>query len=238
MFHNLRDQNGRFISKNKEVPKISKKKIISKKNKVMHQGIVLDESGSMSSVRQSTQDGYNEYIQSMLNNNDGLDTYCTLVRFRDADDIRTPYSNQKLSTDHKIYDYSPNGMTPLYDSIGRIIKLIESNYNEGEAVTLTIFSDGKNNIQHHYAEADIRELIKDKRDNHNWMINFIGMGDIKEIQKMSNTIGIFAANTVSYNSNTDSNIKGIFATLDASNLNYRNAYAKTGKVENVGFFQD
>lgn len=237
-FHNLRDKFGRFAKKAKS--KSSSKKTNSR---VMHIALVLDESGSMNSVQESTQNGYNGYIQEMINSNKGLKTYCTLVRFVSADEIKVPFENQLLSKSQEIHDYHPSGLTPLYDSIAKAIGILESNSKKGEACVLTIFTDGQENASREFSmntngQERILSIIKNKVDNYKWMVNYIRCGDISSIKLQASSIGIPASNVVAYTSNTDKNITGIFSTLNDSNTKYRSAFSSTGVTHNIGFFQE
>ncbi len=238
MFHNIRDSKGRFAPKqNKKIISTSSSKKKKQTVRNCYVGLVLDESGSMESVREATQSGYNEYINSLIKDNDNLNTKVTLVRFRDTNDIKVPYSNAILGEELKMNDYIPWGQTPLYQSIKKAIDLIEKSAKPEDAVILTIFTDGANNAGN-VSKEQINTIITDKRDRCKWMINYIGMGTKQSVINSANNIGIFTSNTLNYTSNTADNIGMTMNTLTNANTKYRSAFSKTGVVKEEGFFSE
>ena len=88
--------------------------------------IIVDESGSMSHLREVTLSGINETIGTIRNaQNEFAQTQVhtlTLVTF-DSDSnrpaVRTMIDNQPIANVKKFRDYMPNGCTPLYDAMGQ-----------------------------------------------------------------------------------------------------------------------
>lgn len=241
-YHNIRDNKGRFAPKTAQPKKTSRRSKAKKVGRVLI-GLVLDESGSMSGVTKATQNGYNQYIEELSNSNKNVETLISLVRFRDSDDIKVSFENVTIGGHCKIYDYLPYAGTPLYDSIAKCIGILDRTYKQGDAVILTIFTDGDENASVEYSKRNngqrrIKDLILERRDGKNWMINFIGCGEDQIVKKTSADLGIFMQNTKSYSGNTDENLKGIFGSVSINTVTYSSNYASTGTTSNIGFFSD
>ncbi|MBQ5467044.1 MAG: VWA domain-containing protein, partial [Muribaculaceae bacterium] len=94
------------------------------KNKI-YNVIILDKSGSMSSIAKQAVDGVNETlgaIRSSQLKDPTQDNYVTLVAFCGCE-LRTIFDNVPIAEVRDITrkDYQPCCMTPLYDAIGKTI---------------------------------------------------------------------------------------------------------------------
>ena len=79
---------------------------------------ILDESGSMGHIAQAARDGFNEYLEEQVSH--GGATWWTLTTFNTHTHTRfaaIPGAEVRPLGD----DYSPGGMTALYDAVGRSI---------------------------------------------------------------------------------------------------------------------
>jgi hypothetical protein len=93
--------------------------------------LILDESGSMSALRQATIDGANAWLADQRK--DGPEDLLTLVTFDAPQDptkprVRVKYDGVLLKevVDLTEADYKPDGGTPLFDAIGSTISRIEA----------------------------------------------------------------------------------------------------------------
>ena len=141
--------------------------------------IVLDKSGSMSSIARQAIDGVNETIGSIKSaqeKNPDQEHTVTLVAFCGCE-MRSIYDNVPVAevkpfTDK---DYRPCCMTPLYDAIGTTISRVhaqKSKENESLAI-VTIITDGYENASHEYSHAAIRALIESYKEQ-GWQFTYIG----------------------------------------------------------------
>lgn len=135
--------------------------------------LVIDESGSMHSLKEDTIGGVNEFIhkQKKLSGKASLliNTFSSGLRER----VRTivedvPVKDVKPFTQE---DYRPSGNTPLLDAFGETIAQVEK-IADGRRVIITVFTDGYENSSVKYKVEDLKDLIESK----DWQFMFIGAG--------------------------------------------------------------
>lgn len=141
--------------------------------------IILDKSGSMTSIAKQAVDGVNESIASIKRgqeNHPEQDNLLTLVAFCGCE-IKKIYEQcpigevKPISSD----DYKPCCMTPLYDAIGNTItavhRLME---NEKNAIaSVTIITDGYENASKEFTHKSIKSLIEAYKSE-GWLFAYIG----------------------------------------------------------------
>lgn len=141
--------------------------------------IILDESGSMQSIKKTIIDGFNEVVQTIK----GVaikfpeqEHSVTMITFNELD-IKTIHQNTNIEVLHEIDEesYCPNSSTPLYDAMGfgitNLSRLIENekDYN----VLVTILTDGEENASKEYTHASIKSLVEEYKLK-NWTFTYIG----------------------------------------------------------------
>jgi Mg-chelatase subunit ChlD len=145
----------------------------------IHNLIILDESGSMSSIANQIVSGFNELvqtIQSMEKDDPEHEHFVTFIMF-EGGNIRTLLFNQPASKLHPFgaNDYRPGAMTPLYDAIGtgltKVKPLVEANVNNKALVT--IMTDGLENASREYSGKQIQKMI-DELKKKDWTFTYIG----------------------------------------------------------------
>ena len=141
--------------------------------------IILDKSGSMSTIAKQAVDGVNETlggIRSSQLKDPSQDNYVTLVAFCGCE-LRTIYDNTPIAEVRDITpnDYRPCCMTPLYDAVGttitRLRPVVEK--EKGAAAAVTIITDGYENASREYSGKAIKELIEQLK-NQGWLFAYIG----------------------------------------------------------------
>ncbi|MBR6283707.1 MAG: VWA domain-containing protein [Muribaculaceae bacterium] len=140
--------------------------------------IILDKSGSMSSIAQQAIDGVNETlgaIRSSQLRDPEQDNLVTLVAFCGCE-TRMICENQPIADVQNITerDYRPCCMTPLYDAVGTTVtRLRKATEGEKCAVAVTIITDGYENASKEFTGQAVKKLIDDCR-NQGWMFAYIG----------------------------------------------------------------
>ncbi len=143
--------------------------------------IILDESGSMRSIRRQTISGCNETIKTIKNaQKEHEETQNHFVSLYLFDDGNMRYIRKdvpavevkKITAD----DYCPNACTPLYDAIGitfnDLLKKVAT--QEGlSTCSITIITDGMENSSREYTHRDVVRLI-DQVKEMGWNVNIIG----------------------------------------------------------------
>ncbi len=159
-----------------------------------HVVLVLDETGSMESVRDATVGALKEWL-SGLKTDLPRDTPVTFVRFNSARIART-IDNQPLEvvSATEFDDYAPNHMTPLLDAIGQTILQTAPHVVGDDGVLFTVMTDGQENSSEEFTANQIRTLIE-KHKEKGWKFMFLG-ADI-DAYAMSRQFGLADAEAVS-----------------------------------------
>ena len=142
--------------------------------------IILDESGSMSGLEKVSVDGVNETIQTIKASYEKLpeqEQILTLITFSNkGESIYRTRINQAPITqvdDYSISDYKPDGLTPLYDTMGLTLTELEKIATESDIVLVTVITDGYENSSRQYDAEKIRTLIQ-RLDEKDWVFTYIG----------------------------------------------------------------
>ena len=140
--------------------------------------IILDESGSMSGVRQATISGCNETLNSIRNTakeNKDIKQYVSIFCF-DTSNSRYIFHDVPVeeTRDLTMDDYRPNACTPLYDAIGTTVTQLSKLLADSESVgVVTIITDGMENASRRWRHQMVVELI-DSLKKRGWVFTFIG----------------------------------------------------------------
>lgn len=158
--------------------------------------IILDESGSMSTVTNQTVDGCNETLNVIrsLDKKYG-ETQRNLVSiyvFQQNEEMPSRYlcKNKPIGEVHDITskDYRPWGCTPLLDAVGQTLVDLKAvaETHEDATGTITIITDGYENASKEYTWRQVADLINGMKEK-GWTFNFIGANiDVEEVAKRMN----------------------------------------------------
>ena len=154
--------------------------------------IIVDESGSMSIIRQQAFSGMNETLQTIkaiAEQNPEMEQRVTLLTF-DSNHTRFHYHNTdgKAVVPLQPNDYMPGGATPLYDAIGQGIAKVNALVREGDTVLVTIITDGEENCSREYSLKMVKNLIE-KLKKQEWTFTLIGTDDL-DVEGMAGQMGI------------------------------------------------
>ena len=160
----------------------------SEKRTTIYNVIILDKSGSMSSITKQAIDGVNETlaaIRSSQHKDPELDNRVTLVAFCGCETKRlydmTPIADVRDITKD---DYIPCCLTPLYDAVGNTITRVHKAIRDQlVAVAVTIITDGYENDSKEFTGQAIKRLI-DQYKEEGWMFAYIGAEhDVEAVAK-------------------------------------------------------
>lgn len=154
--------------------------------------IIVDESGSMSTIRQQAFSGMNETLQTIkivAEQKSEMEQHVTLITF-DSNHTKFHYDNADGLHVVPLHerDYQPGGCTPLYDAIGLGIAKVNALAKDGDAVLVTIITDGYENASREYDLKMVKNLIN-KLKEQNWTFAFIGTDDL-DVEGMAASMGI------------------------------------------------
>ena len=115
--------------------------------------IILDESGSMDSIREQALSGANETLQTIRTAQQENPDDHQMISFVTFDTgarrpfVRTIIDTEKIENvkDLTPDQYQPYGGTPLYDAMGLSITALKELVKEGDHVLVTVITDGFEN---------------------------------------------------------------------------------------------
>lgn len=156
--------------------------------------VILDQSGSMSAIKNSTISGFNELLQTIksneVKNKESQDHNITLVTFSDPDKIQVINDCSELSAAQELnqHNYCPDCCTAPYDAMGqtptRIERLVDA--EEMAIGMVTVITDGYENASREYTGKAIHSIIGRLREK-GWNFTYIGANqDVEQVAQSLN----------------------------------------------------
>lgn len=157
---------------------MKKQQLLQQKHQV-HNLIILDESGSMESIKTTIMNGFNELVQSIQGIEKQFPEQAHYVSFVSFNSLGTkllhfldPVSRlEQINAKH----YCPNATTPLLDAMGFSLQKLrqalmgQSDYH----VLVTILTDGEENASKEFTFPGIRKLVEELKSE-KWTFTYIG----------------------------------------------------------------
>ncbi|HUH73722.1 MAG TPA: VWA domain-containing protein [Chitinophagales bacterium] len=192
---------------------------MEKKHQV-HNLIILDESGSMESIKKTIIQGFNEIVQTVK----GIEKefpeqehFISLLTFNGLGQkllhFMNPASQLEQIDDRR---YQPSSLTPLYDAIGFSINKLkqalegQKDYN----VLVTILTDGEENNSKEFSGKDIKKIVEDLKLNR-WTFTYIGADH--DVEKIAFSLSI--TNTMTFTKN-EGDMERMFSEEKLARSNY------------------
>ena len=146
--------------------------------------IIIDESGSMSCIRQQAMDSVNETIQTIRaaqKRNVNQEHFVTLVTFNDTativNDCAPVNEIKELTAD----SYCPDCCTALYDAMGISLNAVQKKVSKEDKVLVTIVTDGYENASQEYNLRTIKALVEELKAR-GWVFAYLGANqDAEEV---------------------------------------------------------
>lgn len=181
---------------------------------------ILDNTGSMQPIKDSTINGFNEYIQTLKKKKNGKVLF-SLTKFNSYG-IEKPYVAVDLEKVEKLDSntYKPDGMTPLYDACVETIEAVagEINGKNGPVAILTvIMTDGEENASQKHTEKCLSNLIAKLQKQGNWTFVFLGAN--QDAWAKAAGMGISMDNALNWQA-TRAGTTSVFASVAAGSVNY------------------
>ncbi|MFN8254473.1 MAG: VWA domain-containing protein [Bacteroidales bacterium] len=182
---------------------------MEKKHQV-HNLIILDESGSMESIKTSIIQGFNELVQTIQ----GIEKqfpeqehFISFVSFNGLGQKLLHFIDPAAKL-RQIDDksYKPDASTPLYDAMGFAINKLKQYLQEKTDynVLVTILTDGEENASKEFSGNEIKKLVEELKLNH-WTFTYIGTDH--DVEKIAVSLSI--NNTLIFQKN-EADIKRMF----------------------------
>jgi hypothetical protein len=141
---------------------------------------LLDEAGSMQSIREDTLGGLNRFIeeQQAAAEEDGTEIDMTLWTFNSrARETRFETVPIEEADPLSPEDYAPRAQTPLIDASVETLSLAETRAAKADPdqVVMVVLTDGKENASTENTSEELETLIEEKREA-GWEFVFLGVG--------------------------------------------------------------
>jgi Mg-chelatase subunit ChlD len=145
----------------------------------VHNLIILDESGSMESIKDTIISGFNEIVQTVKGVQAQFpeqEHFISLITFNGLGQkvlhFIDPVS-QLNCIDRQ--NYQPSSLTPLYDAMGfGFAKMRQVVDNQPNAhVLVTILTDGEENASKEYSGSTIKKMVEELKSKR-WTFTYIG----------------------------------------------------------------
>ena len=152
--------------------------------------IIIDESGSMQSIKKAAIDSVNETIQSIrvaAEKYEDQEHIVSLVTFHD--DVRAVYECVPVKEVNELTaeTYKPKCCTALYDAMGMSLWALRPKVADDDKVLVTIVTDGYENASKEYSGKAIKALV-DELKAKGWVFAYIGAN--QDVEAVAATISI------------------------------------------------
>lgn len=182
----------------------------------VHNLIILDESGSMGTIKHSIIQGFNEVVQTIKGIGQQYpeqDHFVTLISFNGLAQKTLHFMDpvERLEQINSA-SYQPAASTPLFDAMGfsfaKLRKVLQNtnDYN----VLVTILTDGEENASKEYTVTAIKRLIEELKEQ-SWTFTYIGTDH--DVEKIALSISI--SNVMSF-TKSEAGIQDMFSKEKAA----------------------
>lgn len=164
--------------------------------------VLLDRTGSMIDQRAETISGFNAFLKEQREVPG--DALFTMVQFDATDPFEVLYSAVPIDSAKELTEetFVPRGMTPLFDSFGRLIvstgERLSAIQEEDRPskVILVVITDGLDNSSTEYTRERVKTMVEEQEKTWNWHVVFLG-ANIDAVAE-GHLIGVSAAAAMSY----------------------------------------
>ena len=200
--------------------------------------IIIDESGSMQSIKTAAIDSVNETIQTIRSaqkKHENQEHFVSLVTFND--DVKTIYECVPVDEIKELTSetYQPDCWTALYDAMGISLNALRPKVAENDKVLVTVVTDGEENASREYSGKAIKALV-DELKAKGWV--FAYMGANQDVEAVAATISI--TNVMHFEA-SDCGMKKLSGTLGKSRSRWFSKIAQgmsSAVEDNCDFFNE
>ena len=200
--------------------------------------IILDESGSMQSIKKTIINGFNEIVQTIKSvalQYPEQEHTITFVSFNSSG-IKKIHENSKIELLNQIDEhfYQPNDGTPLFDAMGasffNLNWILEKENPKNYNVLVTILTDGEENASKEHTAQSIKAMIETYKLK-NWTFTYIGANH--DVDLFASRISI--TNVMKFETNEE-DMQRMFMSDRNARMNYSRKIRDFEDVSD-GYFQ-
>ena len=190
------------------------------KKQQVHNLIILDESGSMESIKSTIIGGFNELVQTIQ----GIEKqfpeqehFISFITFNGLGHKLLHFMDPATKLEQINHrSYRPDASTPLFDAMGYSINKLKQSLQEQTDynVLVTILTDGEENASREFSGSDIKKLVEELKQNR-WTFTYIGTDH--DVEKIAFSLSI--NNTMVFEKN-EADIKKMFSREKQARFNY------------------
>jgi hypothetical protein len=196
-----------------------------------HVVVILDRSGSMESVRNDMEGGFNKFVEDQRK----LPGRCTVSLYQFDDEYMEVYSNKDIKEVPPL-SLVPRNFTALYDGIGKtfnnvgaVLAALKEEDRPGKVVVVVI-TDGQENASKEFSRDQIKGMIEVQQSKYSWQVVFMGANF--DAYGEGASLGVGVGNILKYAANAVGT-QHAYASLSRSVGSYR-----TGEVKCCSFNDD
>ncbi|HYV50839.1 MAG TPA: vWA domain-containing protein [Dongiaceae bacterium] len=137
--------------------------------------VLLDRSGSMATIKDDMEGGFNTYVNDLR---DLQDCRLTLVQF-DTGGIDTVVESCPIKKVPKLR-LEPRGGTPLLDAMGLTMERTGERFRNTpeerrpEQVMFVVITDGQENSSHDYTKERVKQMVEHQTQVYKWEFVYLG----------------------------------------------------------------
>jgi hypothetical protein len=212
--------------------------VINNPKRVLHVAIVIDESGSMNSLKPFVVKTFNDQLEVLKKEaDDKLEVRASVLTFSYPERItflrwETDIHDIEPLTDG---EYKPDGGTALFDAIGMMmdrLREVDDYLSENSAFLLMIITDGEENSSRRYGYKQIKSLLDEMEATKRWTITYYG----SEPKAMQENFHIHAGNTMTFNAQDMAS--GVYAMGNMSSTKRHMDNIKMGAMSSSSYYVD
>jgi len=185
--------------------------------------VVLDRSGSMSSIKADTIGGFNTFLKDQKAQPG--EATITLAQFDDKYDIVYNDINIHAAAELNDSTFVPRGMTALYDAVCRTIDTVGSDLHslkesdKPEKVIFVIITDGGENSSQEFKNIEaVKSRIKEQTEKYNWQFVFLAAN--QDAMEVGASMNIARGSSMTYSASPEA-VQHVFLGMSKKMSAYR-----------------
>jgi hypothetical protein len=148
----------------------------TKNEPITYVAFVVDESGSMSSLRHRTIESVKSMVESVRNQGKTQKVFLSLLSFNDLVNVALPPTDVSRLANLSIDSYNPRGGTALFDAVGEAAEQLRraayGNGHDQASFLVVAFTDGDENRSSRYNGTSLNLLIGKLQAEGSWTLTF------------------------------------------------------------------